>query len=391
MGLTVAREQDGNEVHVGVMHVGGEALPDALVARPPSRVGEGRSYNVSGFIPIVPPDELRQATGEDPEWISKLYLQLPEGMPERVAALAADVAAEGENRYDQAFLIQQYLRVLPVDYDIDDTPPGRDTVDFFLHDSQRGYFDYHASAMAVMLRTLGIPARLAVGFVVDDSDKELESGAYKIRDRSSYAWTEVYFPGQGWIAFNPSPDRPEDLNPTVAAEDEPPVNAVGPEDLPVGLGSDVLIDSEPVDPSIPGATTTVQQGRDYNPLLTLGVVAFVALLAGSVFLGWQRSVAGLPYSQQLWEKAVRLSSWAGHGPRTGETPAEFAQGLRRRVHDARDISVLAKAYNRSRFGAREPDEEKAKLAEMWTPLRNALFGAIIRRVTRRGRGRQDEG
>jgi hypothetical protein len=308
-----------------------------------------------------------------------------------VAALAADASADGETRYDKALLIQQYLRVLPVDFDISDTPPGRDTVDFFLFDSQRGYFDYHASAMAVMLRTLGIPARLAVGFVVDDSDKELESGAYKIRDRSSYAWTEVYFPGHGWIAFNPSPDRPEDLNPTIAAADELPVDAAGPEDLPVGLGSDVLIDQPPDDVAVPSTAPTAQPGRDYNPLLTLGVAAFVALLAGSVFLGWQRSVAGLPYSQQLWEKAVRLSTWAGHGPRTGETPAEFARSLRRRVRDAGDISVLAGAYNRSRFGAREPDEEKSALEELWTPLRNALFGAILRRFTRRGRDARDEG
>ena len=75
--------------------------------------------------------------------------------------------------------------------------------------------------MAVMLRTLGIPSRLAVGFVVNDDDKELESDAYTIRDRNSYAWTEVYFPGHGWIAFNPSPDRSEDLNPLIAAPGGP--------------------------------------------------------------------------------------------------------------------------------------------------------------------------
>jgi hypothetical protein len=281
--------------------------------------------------------------------------------------------------------------VFPVDFEIEDTPPGRDTVDYFLFDSQRGYFDYHATAMAVMLRTLGVPSRLAVGFVVDDSDKELESGAYTIRDRSSYAWTEVYFPGHGWIAFNPSPDRPEDLNPTIAPPEEQPSGAAGPEDLPVGLGSDVLIDQPPDDVPVTTTTPSLETGRDYNPLLTIGVFAFVALLAGSVFLGWQRSVAGLPYSQQLWEKAVRLSSWAGQGPRTGETPTEFARGLSKRVSGTRDMSVLAGAYNRSRFGAREPDEEKSALEECWAPLRNALFAAILRRFTRRGKSRDHEG
>ena len=115
------------------------------------------------------------------------------------------------------------------------------------------------------------------------------------------------------------------------------------------------------------------------------MAAFITLLAGSAFFGWQRSVAGLPYSQQLWEKTVRLASWAGHGPRTGQTPAEFALSLKRSVREAKDVAMLAAAYNRSRFGKREPEEEKAILAEMWSPLRNALLGSIVRRITRRGR------
>jgi transglutaminase-like putative cysteine protease len=386
VGVNAVRDPIEGEVEVGIVRGSGEALPDVLVARPPARIGEGRSYNVAGFIPIIPAEELQQATEDDPAWIRQVYLQLPEDLPERIKTRASEIAASGETRYDKAVLLQQYLRVLPVDFDIRDTPPGRDTVDYFLFDSQRGYFDYHSSAMAVMLRSLGIPARLAVGFVVDDSDKELESGAYKIRDRSSYAWTEVYFPGHGWVAFNPSPDRPEDLNPTIVEPLDEPTGAAGPEDLNVGLGSDVLIDAPPGNVAVPTTTPTAQPGRDYNPLITLGVAAFVALLAGSVFMGWQRSVAGLPYSQQLWEKTVRLATWAGQGPRNGETPAEFAQSLKRRVRAARDVSVLARAYNRSRFGKQEPDEEKAALAEAWPEVRGALFGAIWRRFTRRGRG-----
>ena len=141
---------------------------------------------------------------------------------------------------------------------------------------------------------------------------------------------------------------------------------------------------------MPPTAPPVQTGRDYNPLLTLAVAAFIALLAGSVYLGWQRSVAGLPYSQQLWEKTVRLATWAGHGPRTGQTPAEFAQSLKRTVRQAKDVSMLAAAYNRSRFGRQEPDEEKVRLAEIWSPLRNALLGSIVRRIRRRGRSLNEE-
>jgi len=385
VGLTVDRDEQRGVVDVGGLQINGGPLPDALVARPENRVDEGRSYNVTGFIPIVPEEELRQASGIDPDWVLRHYLPLPKDVPDRVRLRAEEVTAGMSTRYDKALRVQDYLRQFPIEFNIPDTPPGRDAIDYFLFDSQRGYFDYHASAMAVMLRTLGIPSRLAVGFVIDEADKNLESGAYTIRDRNSYAWTEVYFPGYGWIAFNPSPDRPGALNPTISPEGEQQTGAAGPEDLPVGLGSDVLIDTPQEDLPVPPVAPTVQAGRDYNPLLTIGVAAFIALLAGSVFLGWQRSVAGLPYSQQLWEKTVRLATWAGHGPRTGQTPAEFAKSLKRSIRQAKDVTMLATAYNRSRFGKREPAEEEALLAEIWSPLRNALLSSILKRITRRGR------
>jgi hypothetical protein len=385
VGLTAERDEEHGLVRIGVMEGNGAPLPDSLVARPTSRVGEGRSYNISGFIPIVPEEELRAAGIDYPSWVRNQYLQLPADLPPRIATLAADITMDGATRYDKAVLAQDYLRAFPIDFDIADTPPGRDTVDYFLFDSQRGYFDYHASALTVMLRTLGIPSRLAVGFVIDEADKDLESGSYSIRDRNSYAWTEVYFPGYGWIAFNPSPDREGALNPVVEETAQEPVEPGSLENAPFGPVADPIFDIPTQTQGGDGTVPTVGDGRDYNPLITVGVAAFVALLAGSVFLGWQRSVAGLPYSQQLWEKTVRLATWAGHGPRTGQTPSDFARSLKRGVRDADDISILAAAYNRSRFGRADPDKDRAKLNEIWSPLRNALLGAIARRITRRGR------
>src|SRR5206468_12003886 len=130
---------------------------------------------------------------------------------------------------------------------------------------------------------------------------------------------------------NPWPAREGAVEPAIGPDAALPKGAAGPEDLPVGLRSDVLIDSRHDHLPVPPVASPVQAGRDYHPLLTLAVAAFIAMLAGSVYLGWQRSVAGLPYSQQLWEKTVRLATWAGHGPRTGQTPAEFAQSLKRTV------------------------------------------------------------
>lgn len=389
VGLTVSKNEGRRVVRVGVMTTSGEGLPDTLVVRPASRVGEGRSYDISGFVSLVPPEELREAGEGDPTWVKNLYLQLP-GLPARISETAAEITEEDSNRYDRAVSVQNYLRGFPVDFNVPDTPPGRDTVDYFLFDSGKGYFDYHASAMTVMLRTLGIPSRLAVGFVVGDEDKDPKSGAYSIRDRNSYAWTEVYFPGYGWIAFNPSPDRPATFDPTFEEAAEGPVEPGSLENAPFGIPADPIFDLPAQSEPGSGSTPFAGDGRDYNPLITLGVAAFLAALAGSVFLGWQRSVAGLPYSQQLWEKTVRLATWSGNGPQTGQTPAEFARDLDRRLYGAEDISVLAAAYNRSRFGGREPEEEKTRLSDVWPQLRNTLLASIVRRFTRRDRGPADE-
>jgi hypothetical protein len=260
-------------------------------------------------------------------------------------------------------------------------------VDHFLFESRRGYFDYHASAMVVMLRALGIPSRLAVGYVIDASDYDSERAAYSVRDRNSYSWAEVYFPDFGWIAFNPSPDRAAELTPTIAKEASPEgdgeVTVDGPPILP--------LNEDPIDDILrePGADSGQfpTAGRDkYNPLLTAAVFGFVAMVAGAAALGWQRSVRGLPYSQQLWEKTVRLATWAGQAPQPGQTPAEFGRHLERTFYGAKGFSTLASIYSRSRFGRHDVEgDDRDELRKMWPDLRGDLLAAIPRRFLKRRR------
>jgi transglutaminase-like putative cysteine protease len=186
----------------------GPTLPDAVVVRPEERLAEGESYRLVGLLQTASPDELQAAGAEYPLWISDQYLRLPDSLPPRVQALARGVAGQERTAYDRTKAIESYLRQFPVAYAIPDTPPGRDTVDYFLFESRQGYFNYHASAMVVMLRAVGVPARLAVGFIVDQADIDAASGSYAVRDQNAYAWPEVYFPDQGWLAFNPHAGPP---------------------------------------------------------------------------------------------------------------------------------------------------------------------------------------
>ncbi|HLA19247.1 MAG TPA: DUF4129 domain-containing transglutaminase family protein [Dehalococcoidia bacterium] len=384
IGLYVSRDDRGAVRAVGAVRAG--EVPDISVLSPRDPLAEGDSYTVLGLVRDVSPDDLRAAPFYGyPQWFARAYLGLPE-MPDRVAALARQVAGAEPTPYDRAVAIESYLRAFPIDYAIGDTPPGRDAVDYFLFEAKAGYFDYHASAMVVLLRSLGVPARLAAGFVVDSQDFDKEAGAYVVQDRDAYAWAEVYFPGEGWVEFNPSPDRPAELRPTQTGGDVtvPPVDLNDIRDLPVSTGG--LFPFEPPERSgQPDSAAGGGSGPVYAAWIALGVAGFLAAVAGSAALGWRRSVAGLPYPQQLWEKTVRLASWAGHPPMPGQTPASFAGALARRFRSLRDLDLLAQVYGRSRFGRNDAleGEELERLARAWAKLRATLAWQAVQRLWRR--------
>jgi hypothetical protein len=235
-----------------------------------------------------------------------------------------------------------------------------------------------------MLRTIGIPSRMGVGFVVDEGDLNREGSAYVVRDRNTYAWPEVYFPGEGWVIFNPSQDRPADLRPSVEEPVEG-IEGIDPdllEHLPVG--ADPIFDIPPEAFGDSGAASAPPSSSDYSPLFGIGLASVAAMLAAAVFVGWQRSVRGLPFADAHWEKLVRLSTWAGYPPQPGQTPLEFARGLQKVNRGLRGVSVLAAAYCRSRFAHREPtEEERERIGELWPDMRGALLGAIAARLFRR--------
>jgi transglutaminase-like putative cysteine protease len=386
---SIVRDSAGRVEYVEGFDTSEQALPDTTVLDPGSRVKKGESYTVTGFVPIVSDDDLRAAGDDYPDWVNETYIYGRDPVPFRVRDLAREITAFEPTPFDKTKAIEQHLRgFYPIDYNVGDTPPGRDTVDYFLFDAQRGFFDYHASAMAVMLREVDVPARLAVGFVIDESDV-LGSGSYQVRDANAYTWTEVYFPTYGWIPFNPSPDRPADLTPN-EREDSDLIGGFDLSDFPgLPVGADPIFDFGEGFPE-PGDFGQILSSRGADapnllPWILAGGAAIIVLAAGSATIGWRRSVQGLAYPQQLWEKTVRLSTLAGHGPQPGETPNEFARKLQSAFRGHRVITDISKAYNRSRFARGEVGAgERYELERLWRPLRNAMLGRIVSRVLKRG-------
>jgi transglutaminase-like putative cysteine protease len=391
IGVGVVRDKYGLVTALQVVELNDLGLlGNASLLDPGGRIKRYESYSVTGFIPETTPEMLQAAGTDYPDWVWNAYLQLPDTLPQTVRDKAAEWAGGSETPYDAATAIQNKLRDYSYNTKIPETPPGRDNVEYFLFTLGQGYFDYHASAMIVMLRSLGIPARLAVGFAVDDTDRD-GTGSHVVNDNDSYAWPEVYFSGIGWVPFNPTPDRDADLTPRTDASgaiddsgsifDQLPA---GVGDIPQDPGSDV--DDLKGTPSSPvGGIGSSDQPLEWY--ISAAVTAFIAALIGVIMLGWQRSVAGLPYPQQIWEKTVRLAGWGGVRPRPGQTPHDYARSLGKRFLDVRDdMPVLADAYVKSRYGHKELSEEEiAVIKDAWPEVRANLVGGITGRFFHRRR------
>lgn len=412
IGVRVVRGDDQGALYVEAFDSRDQAVPDTVILDPGGRLPRGTGYEITSFVPAVAAEDLRATDRNFPLWVREQYAQLPNGYPRGVAHLARSVAIQyleaagilttqdsdyGSFRrlsaapaYDIAKAFEDYLRAFPVDHRIADTPPGRDTVEYFLFDARRGYFDYHASAMVVMLRTLDIPARLAVGYVIDEEDLDEEKNAYVVRDKNTYAWPEVYFPGYGWVMFNPTPDRPADLYPRTDASALPVGSGIDLSDFPgLPVGADPLFEFERggIDvTSGPSAVPNNEGGSPWSEWLIPALVGFVALLAMAVGLGWRRAVQELPLEQQMWEKVLRLSSLAGYPIEPGQTPAEFANSLQKTFRGLRGVSVIASVYGRSRFGRSGASPvEQERINDIWPSIRGELLRAITGRILRRGR------
>jgi len=160
------------------------------------------SYRATSDIGQPSPEELRYATAEVPPKIAIQYLQLPPLDP-RLPRLARDITARSPTAYDKAEAIEDYLQK-QYGYTLQlPSAPQRDPVAYFLFERKAGHCEYFASSLALMLRTLGIPARVVNGFRSGEFNSV--TGSYIVRGRDAHSWVEAYFPRYGWITFDPTP------------------------------------------------------------------------------------------------------------------------------------------------------------------------------------------
>ncbi|MEX2158845.1 MAG: transglutaminase domain-containing protein [Dehalococcoidia bacterium] len=369
-----------------------------------SEVDTGGRYNSTGSVSVATEEQLRAAGTSYPYWVRQRYLQLPAKFPERIRSLANGISliycvapqfyptceSETPTPYDEAVAIQDYLREFPYDITVPDPPRGADAMEYFLFDAKRGYFDFHASAMVVMLRSLGVPARLAVGYVIDPPAEDGEVFRYQITEQNAYAWPEVYFPGLGWVEFNPTPDRPAIERPGGTGFGTGVDGGVDPSVAP-DLGFGGLGGLFPTPEETGPDVSVAPAGSSGNTMrfvlfgLLGGLTTLAVVATGGAGYAWRRGLSRLEPPARLWEQTIRLASWTRLPALESLTPREYARVLHAEA-GADGVEALAEAYVRHRFGGARAGEAEAQRLELtWRSVRNVMLRRLWP-LGRRGAG-----
>jgi transglutaminase-like putative cysteine protease len=268
---------------------------------------EEDEYRVDSYQYLHSVDELKSAGQSYPAWIRERYMSLPPTVPESVLALAVELTATEVTPYDRAVAIEQYLREIPYSLDVSTGPAGADIVEYFLFNLQEGYCDYYATAMVVLARAAGLPARYVTGYIGEDYDPGED--VYMITADQAHAWVEVYFPTYGWAVFEPTGGR--------AALERPPEPFI---ELP----QEYEIDFTPL---VPQNEFSFEFRSGY-----LWLTFFVLIIFGFVsvkLIDWR--ISRWPEDQllsRLYPMIYRYARWAGLEIDPGNTPYHFSSSLR---------------------------------------------------------------
>lgn len=352
---------------------------DLATVRFDAPVLQNQEYTVVSAISTATLQDLRAAGEDYPDWVRRRYLQLPRTVPRRVIDMAHEATNGAASAYDKAAAVETYLRSnFTYSTHVAAVPPDQDWVDYFLFDSKQGYCDYFATAMVVMLRSQGVPARVASGFAPGDFDATTNVSI--VLENHAHSWVEAYFPRFGWITFEPSsiravPPRVEELpNQTQSAA---PV-ATRPTDTSqlTSQELDELLNIRDQAPLPPQPFLTTWPGL---LLLAVGGLLLLAiLLAAGLTLVWRRGFRDVALYQLPYAQLVRLGHWSGTlRPHVSDTPNELAERLARQVPRAQPtINEVTEAYVEGTYANRRPTFDPWP---SWVSVRRAVIRGLFGR------------
>ena len=358
--------------------------PDVASWQFEDAIREDQTYSMETLVSVATNAQLRTAGTRYSGFITDHYLQLPGSLPERVRRLGEELTRDAPTPLDKALAVQDYLRGPNLTYsqDIKRPPRTADGVDYFLFESTEGYSAYFASAMAVLLRAVGVPARLAAGYA--PGQHNLESDIITVRDSDSHGWVQVFFPGYGWIDFEPTTAyAPPERGLRGGPEEGFGSSTAGDIDLGALDGLDQEEDLPP-GPTEPSGDLAAEPSNLPAVLFRSLMIALGVLIALSLLLGllWNKGLGRLSPVERAYAKMSRLGGLAGLGRGIHQTPAEYANALGKAMPSIEEPArQIASAYATGRYGREGPTDEAGRDSEQaWLRIRARLAARALGRL-----------
>ena len=265
--------------------------------------------------------------------LQQRYTQLPDTVPQRVLDLAAEVTADAPTTYDKVRALERWMGTnTQYTLDIPRLPPGADAVDRYLFVDKKGFCEQIGSALVVMLRSLGVPARLAVGYT--PGERNPFTGLFEVRAKDAHAWAEVWFPGIGWQTFDPTAEVP--------FAGDPYSSAAG-----AGLAGFVKARIPAMPGWLPEAVTL---------LVVVGIPASTVAWMLAQRRRRRREWEALPWAARQLERLERAGAARGRSRREWESASRYADVLARSVLPDPRVRTLAELLEADAFSGVEPSD-----------------------------------
>jgi protein-glutamine gamma-glutamyltransferase len=350
--------------------------------RAPRPLAEGLTYTVVSSVPLRDPAFLRQTSTKYPTNINRYYLQVPEATKQRIRRETERLLATAPEPLTTVFDKAQFLtQTLKSQYQInEDLPffePDEDLVEAFLFKYKGGTADHFSTVLTIMLRSIGIPARLVAGFGAGEFNPF--TGFYLVRNTDAYAITEVYFTRQGWFTFDPIPGHVL-IPPSV--EDADPFSILRQlwRALSNWLPAPVVASLQQVWQAM--ARTLVRivtfisrfWGKGWLSVLwgavAMTIVSFIGWLAWQGWRNWQRQrwLTQLHPMERLYQQLLARLQAQGYPKSPSQTPFEYLHSLGQHPNfqSLAIVQEITQAYVRWRYGAHLPnlDDLRSQLRQM---------------------------
>lgn len=378
--LVVTRESEADAAR-GFTYIVESRVPDYSPSALPADAAAGLAPEFIAEYTTLPPPCSSGQTSEDRCW------------PDSITALAENITAGASSDYDRARLLQDHF-LDPRNFEYDLNVAQRhdvNSIEDFLLVVQAGYCEQFASTFASMARSLGIPARVAVGFTWGEWSDERQE--YIVRGEHAHAWPEVYFAGVGWVVFDPTPGRApasdsditgqsaaqlyenDDVNRGGAAPPPSTVPPASPERRPFfdqEVPDGFLEEFDPFDADgdlLAGEPSPdVSDGVIRVLLAVAGVIAILGSVPAARYVLRRRRfarIAGDPLgrSEFAWDEAAAALRLVGIEPDPTETPLEFAERTRRAPRPVGPVDELAESVTVLRYAAPDDPVPHSRRAE----------------------------